>query len=456
MRKLFIMLVSISVVLSMYSCNDEDKADTTTGESGIIGGHGYVDLGLSVMWATCNVGAVKPEGYGDYYAWGEVSPWKEYTDDNYRYDLPYCNSNNVLYPKYDAATTNWGNYWRMPTRTELDELDNGCTWSYVDNYNGTNVAGYFGTSKLNGNTIFLPAAGMWEHDYKTNSTIGRNGYYRASDFLGKNVESTLGVWGLKFVPGLMDWDDQGRSDGIVVRAVSSLKQIEIQDNVVTLDEAETQKQGVTVNGKVGGYTYVDLGLPSGKKWATYNVGASMPEEYGNYYAWGEVTTKDKYTIDNYKFFNGYDQVTGKMQLTKYVRYSLHGNFDNKLTLDASDDAASVNWGNGWHMPSQKDIEEMIDGCTWKRKDNLNGSKVIGWIGYSRYNDMYIYLPAGGREYDNVPNTHMMTIYWSSELLKQNNQIYDDLKAGVMIQHNGVMEMTDWGRHEGCPIRAVVE
>ena len=124
------------------------------GSDGKHEGHGYVDLGLSVKWATCNVGATSPEDYGHYFAWGETSPKEEYTEENsltYRKDMSDIAGN----AQYDAATANWGGDWRMPTCAEQEELLDSCTWTWTtqNGVNGYNVKG------PNGNSIFLPAAG---------------------------------------------------------------------------------------------------------------------------------------------------------------------------------------------------------------------------------------------------------------------------------------------------------
>ena len=113
-----------------------------------------VDLGLSVKWATCNVGATTPEEYGDYFAWGETTTKETYTEANcatYNVSMNDISGN----AQYDAATANWGGSWRMPTKNELNELINNCTWTWTtqNGVNGYNVEG------PNGNSIFLPAAG---------------------------------------------------------------------------------------------------------------------------------------------------------------------------------------------------------------------------------------------------------------------------------------------------------
>jgi len=135
-------------------------------------GHDYVDLGLSVYWATCNVGATTPEGYGDYFAWGETSPKYTYTWANYK----YCNGTSSVMTKYnstdgktvldlgdDAAHVNWGGAWRMPTNEELNELFYSCSKS---NKSINSTDGYLFTA--NGKSVFIPKAGS-SYDGTTNN-----------------------------------------------------------------------------------------------------------------------------------------------------------------------------------------------------------------------------------------------------------------------------------------------
>lgn len=115
---------------------------------------GSVDLGLSVKWAACNIGASSPEDYGNYYAWGEIETKDEYTSSNSvtnGVEMDDISGN----AEYDAATANWGGTWRMPTYDEMNELVDSCTWLWMtlNDTNGCLVTG------PNGNSIFLPAAG---------------------------------------------------------------------------------------------------------------------------------------------------------------------------------------------------------------------------------------------------------------------------------------------------------
>lgn len=121
-----------------------------------------IDLGLSVKWASCNLGATKPEDYGNYYAWGETSPKESYGKSNYSYynaetDRIIDIGEDIGGTSYDAAHVNLDNGWRMPTYKEMDELVRNCNWEWV---NINNVRGYRVTAN-NGNSIFLPAAGYY-------------------------------------------------------------------------------------------------------------------------------------------------------------------------------------------------------------------------------------------------------------------------------------------------------
>ena len=152
--------VAVLLMLATFSaCEADDKIVFVTGtttepesELNKENGHVWVDLGLSVKWATCNVGANSPEDYGDYFAWGEITPKTIYTTSNYS----YSDNPTILPLSNDAAHANWGGSWRMPTDAEMTELRSNCTWTWTSQ-NGVN--GRKITSKSNGNSIFLPAAG---------------------------------------------------------------------------------------------------------------------------------------------------------------------------------------------------------------------------------------------------------------------------------------------------------
>ena len=129
-------------------------AEVARSATGTINGHQWVDLGLSVKWATCNVGASSPSDYGGYYAWGETRTKSEYTEDNSStYGINIGDISGDI--RYDAARANWGGTWRLPTQAEMQELIGKCTWTWTSQggHNGYRVTG------PNGSSIFLPAAG---------------------------------------------------------------------------------------------------------------------------------------------------------------------------------------------------------------------------------------------------------------------------------------------------------
>ena len=164
---------------------------------------------------------------------------------------------------------------------------------------------------------------------------------------------------------------------------------------------------------IDGHAYVDLGLLSGTLWATTNVGADSPEEYGDYFAWGETTPQsdNAYSWKSYKWCNGsYDT------MTKYCTNSSYGNngfTDGKTELDANDDAARANWGGDWRMPTSAEFEELINNTEneWTTQNNVAGYKFT-----SKTNGNSIFLPAAGiRWYGNLSGTGSNGNYWSSSL-----------------------------------------
>ncbi|MBR3871270.1 MAG: InlB B-repeat-containing protein [Paludibacteraceae bacterium] len=178
------------------------------------------------------------------------------------------------------------------------------------------------------------------------------------------------------------------------------------ENLILYAQWEESKGTGTANG----HDWVDLGLPSGTKWATTNVGASTPEGYGNYYSWGETTTKSSYNWSTYKWCNGsYDTIT------KYCVSSSYGTVDNKTTLDLSDDAAYVNWGSSWRMPTKAEQDELRNTnyttWTWTTRNGVKGYKVT-----SKTNGNSIFLPAAGYRNDSsLSKAGSNGGYWSSSL-----------------------------------------
>ena len=174
---------------------------------GRINGHEYVDLGLSVRWATCNVGADSPEDYGDYYAWGETKTKEEYTGKN-------CETlgkdiSDIKGTDRDVAHVRWDSPWRMPTMEEFKELIDNCDWEWMT-LNG--VEGSKVTSRKNGNSIFLPEAGCCD-----GTSLYGNGNYWSSTPYGSDSQKACS---LLFDGDACGWGWFYRLNGLSVRPVS--------------------------------------------------------------------------------------------------------------------------------------------------------------------------------------------------------------------------------------------
>lgn len=430
-----------------------------------VDGHEWVDLGLpsGTKWATCNVGADFPEDYGDYFAWGETTTKYSFTSSNYNYS-----SNPTTLPlDRDAAYNNWGTSWRMPTNAEFSELVDNCTRTWITQ-NG--VEGYKATSKINGNSIFLPAAGYRYDSNWSNAGFGGD-YWSSSRNTSYNSQDAY-YW--LFFPGIPGKSDYvARSFGYSVRPVlreiftlgfdanggsGSMSAVELERNESKNIPANTftrygyrfigwntaadgtgtayaDKASVTLVANqtlyaqwaeimyADGHEWVDLGLPSGTKWATMNVGATTPEGYGNYYAWGETTTKSSYSSSNYNYSS------------------------NPTTLPLDRDAAYANWGSSWRMPTEAEQGELRTECTWTwtTQNGVNGYKVT-----SKTNGNSIFLPAAGYRTSGLVDAGSRGIYWSSSLSTSSSS-----SAYHLNFNSDVVGGYDNSRYYGRTVRAVL-
>lgn len=468
----------------------------------------FVDLGLpsGTLWATRNVGASKPEEYGEYFAWGEteLKYLEDYNLDTYKWYkrdsidsgfTKYCVQSRYGYndffdnmaelnPEDDVA---WAHYpdGRIPTIEQFQELCDSCTWQWTqrNGVNGQLVTG------PNGNSIFLPAAGSLRGSM-TNNGVGTHAYYW-SRTLPASYSSHARAMGFQSGGWFLRYDFQ-REFGFAIRAVRisradcyivqpnldlgrvpvgetvtgeltivnnnnrsvplwlrvgapfSLKKGEGHAPRITIEVPGNSRISVTVmfnaysqgiynrditiqspaldgnqcvipvrarsvETDISEDDYVDLGLPSGTLWATRNVGASSPEDYGDYFAWGETEPKEVYSWDTYKW-NSSDS-SSQFYLTKYCNESQYGERDGKTMLDPADDAACVHYPGG-RMPTLEQVWELRDSCTWQwtHCGDVNGLLVTGPNGNT------IFLPAGGYCSENthyVENTY--GIYWSLSL-----------------------------------------
>ena len=208
-----------------------------------------------------------------------------------------------------------------------------------------------------------------------------------------------------------------------------------------------------------GHEWVDLGLPSGTLWATCNVGATTPEEYGDYFAWGETKMRndfwDEYTMGGY-MWSWWNHDYGMYSLSKYCTDGSYGSVDNKTELDVEDDAAYVNWGHIWRMPSTDQIKELINNCssTWAQQNGVDGWLFTG----SNGNTMFLPL-AGYLEGYSIKNydAGVRGYYWSRTLYPGPylNDFYSAYSLLVGLgPYSTYCNVMDEPRYWGCTVRAV--
>lgn len=371
----------------------------------------------------------------------------------------------------DAATFNWGSGWQTPSPFQVEELFYDC--QYVETaQNGVRGKLFRGP---NGNTIFIPSIIEYDNNsyrYWTNSLCTnsdptflqvygqhavvfvnelRHRYLCAfvrpvrgsatltptapsvitnsatnitpySATLNGNITSAGGanVTEKGFVYGtnpnnLSGRTQSGGASSIYNETITGLSQGTIYYyKAYATNSAGTTYGDIltfTTNGILNEHIWVDLGLPSGTKWANCNIGAISPEDYGEYFAWGETSPKYIYEWNNYRWCDGV-----YTKLTKYCNYAQYGNngfTDNLTTLEASDDAAMANWGVGWRMPTQVEMQELLDNCTYTRttESGARGCKFTGPNGNS------IFLPAAGyHPYgSSLHDASFYGYYWSCSL-----------------------------------------
>ena len=224
-----------------------------------------------------------------------------------------------------------------------------------------------------------------------------------------------------------------------------------QDPVAVSVYEDCSKSGKTYDfrpatGTENGHTWVGLGLPSGLQWASCNVGATTPEDYGNYYAWGETAPKTDYSWATYKYANG-----DKNKLTKYcskASYGDNGFTDDKTTLEPEDDAAHVNRGGDWRMPTAAEMDELLENCTWTwtTQKGINGYQVT-----SKTNGNSIFLPAAGyRYYTGLYNAGSIGDYMSSSLDTDAHYTWSGYFGSDYMYRNGRARFLGLSVRPVCP------
>lgn len=375
---------------------------------------GYVDLGLPSgnLWAECNLGASSPEAYGDYYAWGEVRPKQEYTYPNHKWykegapSLGFTKYNNedgkmTLEDEDDAVIQKLGNGWRTPTLADFRELTNQkLTTIKKTTLNG--VAGYQITSKKNGKSIFIPFAGFKRDKPQTREISADEEVAVCMTNLRRIDDMVYNAWTFAFQNDRIGRYGKLRPDGISIRPVKG--------------------PGVPVPNNC-----VDLGLASGLLWAKCNMGTTEPTELGDHYAWAENSTKKKYTANNYKYYK-----MGKYDIKRITKYNAE---DGKTVIDPEDDAARVNLGVGYRIPTQEDWKELLDDCIWEPVTitlpeimDPSQTKTIARWKVTGPSGNYIILPmTGGVVCDGRYDSSDKNTYYTTANLYPAEKLSDDLK-----------------------------
>lgn len=306
------------------------------------------------------------------------------------------------------------------------------------------VTGYLKFGEVRGTTYLMRGECSGNEVVFDDVTVSLNDIHTASgDVSLELVLSCAGTLKSKTLSLSISYEGTG---SITQNGVT--KSGEIEDGVV--NGVKFTKQGNSGGGgNSGNHAYVDLGLPSGTLWATCNVGASSPEEYGDYFAWGETEPKDYYEWSTYKYANGdYDRLTKYCPYNEYHIYGDNGFTDNLTVLLPEDDAATANWGSGWRMPTKEEMRELYDICnsTFTMQNGVKGRIFVGINGNT------LFLPAAGyRDEGELYYAGSDGSYWSSTL-----DTDDSLNARSLYFGLGVYDIdyTSHYRDNGLTVRPV--
>ena len=220
-----------------------------------------------------------------------------------------------------------------------------------------------------------------------------------------------------------------------------------------------------------GHTAVDMGLSV--KWAACNVGASAPWETGDYYAWGETEVKGNYSWSTYEWGTGTDHIT------KYCTQEANGNVDGLTRLKGCDDAARINMGGAWRMPTEAELLELLYGCYWEWTADYDGHGIAGFIVYKAKDDAdkgkkkypeghfldkgvtlaatytladtHLFLPAAGMASDKIYNVNEAMVYWTASVRETDNQY-----AVALSFNSSDLNKLGWARDYGFNVRAVLQ
>lgn len=356
----------------------------------------YIDLGLSVKWASRNLGAENPEDVGYYYSWGEISTKSSYTSTNYTdNDLIDIAKNN----SHDAAY-HLNNNLCMPSLEQIEELINKCVWTKITKNNKLvwEIVG------PNGNIIYLPVSG-----YKENTSIksASYGYYWTSI----PHETNAGQSYLLQITNKLSKAYLSRYYGMQIRPIKVKSHIE----------------------------FVNLGLPSGTKWGNMNLGADLITEYGNYYRWGELKENKNYVENS----------SSEEAPYSYSSQANYGNLPTDICKDIRYDAAYAIESQQMCLPTATQMQELVDSCTWTKM--ITPQKTVIWR-VQGPNGNSIDLPIFGCMHSLCIRTEDCGYYWTGS--KDSTKTYQYATALKTYADNTISVIPHMEKYYGCFIRPV--
>lgn len=463
----------------------------------------FVDLGLpsGLKWANINVGSQTPMDNGNPYSWGETITKTNFSNnvDNRSFGEDIGGS------LHDAAQVNWQGPWRMPSKTEVEELIANCTWQKITLYGKD---GHLLTSRINGRTIFIPFTGFWwngsyhyddtwryllwtstwssdnrawyfdnypsndprpkmEHNdvhgygffvrpvalvndtlddksmiqLTTDSVHWEVGHTSATLYgyllgLRYNSKATESGFAYATTPNVTDETPDVNylktNEGELYSVSSGVFQAtvpDVEDNTVYYYRAYVKVDGkyYFANEREFGRRMVDLGLPSHTLWANINLGASSSDDSGDYYAWGETATKSVFSSNNYTCQTSVTDIAG-----------------------SNIDAAHVNWGGLWRMPTRDDVSELLS-CTWTEVTKYGRPmyKVVGPSG-----DSIFIAKRGSMSGSSVANDGMRASFWTSNLNVSDGYAKDNAYGTSFYGSNRAVDAV--ARYMGYTVRPIVK
>lgn len=457
MKKLEVSRIAfVSLLIASFAgrANAAQKsiADTITVQelNMLVSNDTVVDLGLSVDWSNFNIGAKNICDNGDYFAWGETAPKTFFDKTNSKtyglntYELKreeIVNEYGDLTPAYDAAATLWGAKYRMPNQEEVNELFTSCEIKgyIVKTEENRLVYGVMFESPKTKGRIFFPFPGVYkgleiqkydpDNDSRPNAGAcwASSIYSKGAADLASNIIFTTGWYFYRYV-------------GLPIRPVMEK----------TIDEnADIWEAGLVttemLQKKLGKDKNVDMG--NGIKWTNCNLGAKYVYENGDFFAWGETSTKEQYTFSNCAVcVKDTFELANEGFVERAKSIDDYGVERTVYHLSPANDAATQRLGKKYKTPNVDELESLLYSCQFKKlRVKTPDDKIIkGYLLKSRKNGNMLFFPMAGNMIETPNFKGIRALYWSSTMIN-NRCFYFDFS-----------EMSLTNPYIGLPIRAIVK